>query len=96
MVANATSAVAVLPGYLSGTIGLARALRNIERSVILRLTLWTLIGGLDWHGFGRRRVVLPISGLILIAAASVGAQPWTIAIILMITFGARIILQQTQ
>ena len=47
-------------------------------------------------GFGRRGVVLPISGLTLIAAASVGAQPWTIAIILMITLGLRIKLQETQ
>ena len=30
--ANATSAVAVLPGYLSGTIGFARELRTIERA----------------------------------------------------------------
>ena len=43
--ANATSAVAVLPGYLSGTIGFARELRTIERALILRLTFWTLIGG---------------------------------------------------
>ena len=48
--ANATSAVAVLPGYLSGTIGFARELRTIERALILRLTLWTLIGGVDWRG----------------------------------------------
>ena len=33
--ANATSAVAVLPGYLSGTIGFARELRTIERALIL-------------------------------------------------------------
>ena len=48
--ANATSAVAVLPGYLSGTIGFARELRTIERALILRLTLWTLIGGLIGAG----------------------------------------------
>ena len=50
MAANATIAVAVLPGYLSGTIGFARELRTIERALILRLTLWTLIGGLIGAG----------------------------------------------
>ena len=44
--ANAPSAVEVLPGYLSGMIGFARELRSIERARILRLTLWSLIGGL--------------------------------------------------
>jgi len=44
--ANAPSAVEVLPGYLSGMIGFARELRSIERAQILRLTLWSLIGGL--------------------------------------------------
>ena len=48
--ANATSAVAVLPGYLSGTIGFARELHSIERALMLRLTLWTLIGGLIGAG----------------------------------------------
>ena len=42
--ANATSAVAVLPGYLSGTIGFVRELRTIEQALILRLAFWTLIG----------------------------------------------------
>ena len=48
--ANQTSAVAVLPGYLSGTIGFARELRTIEQALILRLTFWTLIGGLIGAG----------------------------------------------
>ena len=48
--ANGTSAVAVLPGYLSGTIGFARELRTIEVALILRLTFWTLIGGLIGAG----------------------------------------------
>ena len=73
LAANATRTVPVLPGYLSVTIGLAREQRTIERSLIPRLTLWTLI-----------------------AAALVGAQPWTIAIILMITLGLRIKLRETQ
>ena len=50
MAANGTSAVAVLPGYLSGTIGFARELRTIEVALILRLTFWTLIGGLIGAG----------------------------------------------
>ena len=41
---------AVLPGYLSGTIGFARELRTIEVALILRLTFWTLIGGLIGAG----------------------------------------------
>ncbi len=44
--ANATSAVAVLPGYLSGTLGFARELRAFDRKQLVRLTLWTLAGGL--------------------------------------------------
>ena len=44
--ANATSAVAVLPGYLSGTLGFARELRAFNRKQLVRLTLWTLAGGL--------------------------------------------------
>jgi len=43
---NATSAVAVLPGYLSGTLGFARELRAFARQQLVRLTLWTLAGGL--------------------------------------------------
>ena len=56
--ANATSAVAVLPGYLSGTIGFARELRTIKRALILRLTFWTLIGGLVGAGLGAHMDVL--------------------------------------
>ena len=50
MAANATSAVALMPGYLSGMIGFARELRSIERARILRLTLWSLIGDLIGAG----------------------------------------------
>ena len=39
-----------LPSYLSGTIGFARELRSSERALILRLTLWTMIGGLIGAG----------------------------------------------
>ena len=44
--ANATSAVAVLPGYLSGTLGFSKELRAFDRKQLLRLTVWTVIGGL--------------------------------------------------
>ena len=58
------------------------------------LGLWAIRD--HFGGFGRRGVVLLISGPTLIAAAFVGAQPWTIAIILVITLGLRIKLQETQ
>src|SRR6056300_914175 len=48
--ANATSAVAVLPGYLSGTLGFAKELRAFDRGLLIRLTLWTLAGGLVGAG----------------------------------------------
>lgn len=44
--ANATSAVAVFPGYLSGAIGFAPELRKFDRPLLVRLTLIALIGGL--------------------------------------------------
>jgi len=44
--ANATSAVAVLPGYLYGTLGFSKELRAFDRKQLLRLTIWTVIGGL--------------------------------------------------
>ena len=44
--ANATSAVAVLPGYLSGTLGFSKELKAFDRKQLLRLTIWTVIGGL--------------------------------------------------
>jgi len=58
------------------------------------LGLWAIRD--HFGGFGRRGIILPLSGLILIAAAYVGAQPWTIAIILVITLALRIKLQETQ
>ncbi len=48
--ANATSAVAVLPGYLSGTLGFAKELRAFDRALLIRLTGWTLAGGLVGAG----------------------------------------------
>lgn len=44
--ANATSAVAVFPGYLGGTLGYASELRSLSRRQVLRLTALTLAGGL--------------------------------------------------
>ena len=76
-------------------IDLASANAYVGAAVaIYVLGLWAIRD--HFGGFGRRGVVLPISGITLIAAASAGAQPWTIAIILMITLGLRIKLQETQ
>ncbi len=44
--ANATSAVAVFPGYLSGALGFRKELQAFDRRELLRLTLITLAGGL--------------------------------------------------
>lgn len=44
--ANATSALAVFPGYLSGALGFRRELRDIELPRLLRLSAITLAGGL--------------------------------------------------
>ena len=46
VVANATSAIAVLPGYLSGALGFSKELREFDRPLLIRLTLYTLFGGL--------------------------------------------------
>lgn len=43
--ANATSAVAVFPGYLSGVLGFRHELRKIERSVLVKYCLIGLFGG---------------------------------------------------
>jgi len=44
--ANATSAVAVFPGYLGGALGFGREIRGLGRGLLLRLTGVTLLGGL--------------------------------------------------
>lgn len=46
VMANATSAVAVFPGYLSGALGFRKELQSFERSALLRITLIIIIGGL--------------------------------------------------
>lgn len=44
--ANATSAVAVFPGYASGALGFLPEMRQFDRALLARLTLVTLIGAL--------------------------------------------------
>ncbi|MBL8659342.1 MAG: sulfite exporter TauE/SafE family protein [Rhodospirillales bacterium] len=44
--ANATSSVAVFPGYLGGALGFRRELRAFDRRLLLRATALTVIGGL--------------------------------------------------
>ncbi|USG63170.1 sulfite exporter TauE/SafE family protein [Sneathiella marina] len=46
VVANATSAVAVFPGYLGGAVGFRRELKKFDRRQLVRLTVITLGGGL--------------------------------------------------
>nr|WP_325252340.1 sulfite exporter TauE/SafE family protein [Amylibacter sp.] len=46
VVANATSAVAVFPGYLAGAVGFGAELKSFDRRQMVRLTLITLAGGL--------------------------------------------------
>lgn len=43
--ANATSTVAAMPGYLSAAIGFRHDIAEIDRSLLLRLTGWTMLGG---------------------------------------------------
>lgn len=44
--ANATSTVAALPGYLSSAIGFRHEIARIDRRLVLRMTLLTLLGGI--------------------------------------------------
>lgn len=44
--ANATSAVAVFPGYLGGAAGFRREIASFERGRLLRITAATVVGGL--------------------------------------------------
>lgn len=43
--ANATSTIAALPGYLSSAIGFRDDIRRIHEAPLVRLTVWTMIGG---------------------------------------------------
>ena len=53
--ANATSTVAAMPGYLSAAIGFRKDIAELDRKLLLRLTLWSMLGG----GIGSG--LLPIS-----------------------------------
>lgn len=46
IVANASSAVAVFPGYLAGALGFRAELAQFNRAHLYRLTAFTLIGGI--------------------------------------------------
>lgn len=46
IVANATSAVAVFPGYLGGAAGFRREIKGFDRSRLFRIVAVTAIGGL--------------------------------------------------
>ena len=46
VIANATSGVAVLPGYLSGALGFKKELQVFDRKQLIRLSLITIVGGL--------------------------------------------------
>lgn len=48
--ANASSTVAALPGYLSAAVGFRREILSLDRKILLRLTLWTLLGGVIGAG----------------------------------------------
>lgn len=43
--ANATSTVAAMPGYLSAAIGFRKDIAELDRKLLLRLTLWSMLGG---------------------------------------------------
>lgn len=45
IVANATSAVAVSPGYVGGALGFRQELSRVDRPLLLRMTAVTLFGG---------------------------------------------------
>ncbi|NHF73207.1 sulfite exporter TauE/SafE family protein [Paracoccus xiamenensis] len=43
--ANATSTVAAMPGYLSAAIGFRKDIAELDRKLLIRLTLWSMLGG---------------------------------------------------
>ena len=43
--ANATSTVAAMPGYLSAAIGFRKDIKELDRKLLTRLTLWSMLGG---------------------------------------------------
>lgn len=50
VIANATSAVAVFPGYVSGALGYQQEVRRFDRAQLLRLAAITLLGGMVGAG----------------------------------------------
>lgn len=46
VMANATSTVAALPGYLTSAIGFRHEIAQVDRRLVLRLTLQTIAGGI--------------------------------------------------
>lgn len=46
VIANATSGVAVFPGYLSGALGFKKELEVFDRKQLIRLSVITILGGL--------------------------------------------------
>lgn len=46
VIANATSGVAVFPGYLSGALGFKKELAVFDRKQLIRLSVITILGGL--------------------------------------------------
>ena len=45
--ANATSAVAVFPGYASGALGFLNEIRNFDRKTLIRLIILSVVGGVS-------------------------------------------------
>ncbi|MDO5631043.1 MAG: sulfite exporter TauE/SafE family protein [Paracoccus sp. (in: a-proteobacteria)] len=43
--ANATTTVAALPGYLAAAIGFRRDIASLPKAPLIRVTVWTMIGG---------------------------------------------------
>jgi hypothetical protein len=81
IIANATSAVAVFPGYFGGAYGFRHELRSVEPGKLRRMIIVTLVGG----GLG--------SLLLLITPAGVFRQvvPWLLAIAtLLFAFGGQV------
>ena len=48
--ANATATVAALPGYLASALGFRRDIARLDRALIGRVTLWTMLGGAAGSG----------------------------------------------
>lgn len=45
IMANATATVAALPGYLAGALGFRHEIAGFDRAQLLRITLWSALGG---------------------------------------------------